>query len=98
MDLRTTARRLRLTEEQVAAIKPGWAASQRWRSKQGVAFLTPEFVADACAEVTISQDLIALAVAAAKRVSDNEAAASFASYCHLQIYGPGGYSFDTVRR
>ncbi len=98
MDLRTAARRLKLTAEEASALKAEWAGSQRRMPKQGLPFLTPEFVADACGEMGVSQDVIEPTIAASKRVAGNEAAAAFAWYCYDRLYGAAGRDYESAEK
>src|SRR5262245_8765197 len=51
-------------------------------------FLTPAYVAWACREAFLSDDIAAAVAAAARRVAADDALQALAWYCHASLFGP----------
>jgi len=97
MDLRTVARRLKLSADDVKALKLGWASSQRRMPKDGIPFLSAGFVAGACREIGLSEEAAEMAATACSRIAGNDAVEAFFWYCHKSLYGDRQHWHDDDR-
>lgn len=78
------------------ALRQGWDESQATLPADGVPFLTPGFVRDACRQIGFTDDIAESSVGVAERVSGSDALVALAWHCHRALFAHDHYSFEEV--
>lgn len=86
MDVEAVIRTLDTTGS-AEAFAPDWDRRMRAMPEGPLSFLTPEYVAWACREAFLPGEMAEAAVAAARRVSADDALRAWAWYCHASLFG-----------
>lgn len=73
-------------QDKAGAIAADWDVAQQSRPCGEVPFLTESYVRWACQEAYLPEDVTEAAVAAAKRITADEALSAFAWYCHDRLF------------
>lgn len=77
-------------------LKKEWEESQATLPKDGIPFLSSDFVRHACREVGMADDVAEAVVRVCGTTAGSEALAALAWHCHRALFAGNGYSFDDV--